>query len=1035
MRIVDPPTFATTGQKILRIESVTMKRRDKLKSEVPTSLQVNAVASEAGILEWRQQGKLKHERNELHELASRIRKNTGRAIEKFIKLKPLAMVLATDDTSKGRGFSSLHILMRSLGLWSEGLETVEKVNKTNYVKWHLEAMEKYLITIDKSAREQLMNTKNHDGRTPLFILLQQKFLTDKHVELCANLCPGSFCRFCTYNFLPVRALVRNSCMTLQMIKVYVDAVRISSKQSNSSKNFLFLPDRTKRKRTPLHELVLSNHCTQDILIYWLQTASTDAKSGWWHFMHEKDGHGNTAFELSMLNKDLMTHSLLKVLLKNNSKKQENLQISRIALNNLVKNKTRTPEMLRAVFSYEQNRIPIKNLASVPDEMADTLLHVLAGSENIRREHFLIYFKKMNKRDLCKTDRNGDTPFHIYGANTAALDKDTIQCLLENVDQATFTQTDKYGDNILHILMRNPKITPKIVRLVCNHKRTKHLLVVQNKKNLRRTALHELCLNVRVTSRLVTEYMKCAPKAGTILDALGKSPLSLLCGDSKAVDGKIVGLFLQNKEVLSNEIKSRDKDGHHSLHSLLRHNVQAPYSQIKAAVSKFVDLVLPKLKGSSADYFHNLVNTKDMAFLWRRDTPLIQMCKAKPRISLQALKSQFVKNAENFSAMQANGRTSFHEILGNSIGLNEEILQLYCKYASNAVIGELLNALDNYGESPLFILARNKRCTENMMMTLNRYCTTEKLFQATEVRNLHGENALHILCKQRFVSDNTLGAYLSFTSPKSMFDTDDNGRTPLHVLSRNPDASTRCFEKLLKRMRSSKIYTSNTMLLEDKHGMNPLLCLVRRAQPPSADDINVFLEKGQDKGAIKALTIETARHESPLRHLARRIQEERVARGVLNKCLELWTASSGQNRFDFGVQELRNQLMTFDVKNGENSDQDLITKTPLQYVLGKTDETSLPAHDKALSIARKKPYVVVQSVPEQDLHQTYDLGSEIGDELFSKKELTYEEQKVIIRKLKRQVIHQQLIIEKLRGEVKVEVDPESDTVPSVPVSSP
>ena len=100
------------------------------------------------------------------------------------------MVLATDDTTKGRGFSGLHILMRSLGVWSEEMKVVENVKKANYVKWHLEAMEKYINTINKSAREQLMSTKNHDGRTPLFILLQQKFLTDKHVELCAKLLPG-----------------------------------------------------------------------------------------------------------------------------------------------------------------------------------------------------------------------------------------------------------------------------------------------------------------------------------------------------------------------------------------------------------------------------------------------------------------------------------------------------------------------------------------------------------------------------------------------------------------------------------------------------------------------------------------------------------------------------------------------------------------------------------------------------------------------------------------------------------------------------
>ena len=170
------------------------------------------------------------------------------------------------------------------------------------------------------------------------------------------------------------------------------------------------------------------------------------------------------------------------------------------------------------------------------------------------------------------------------------------------------------------------------------------------------------------------------------------------------------------------------------------------------------------------------------------------------------------------------------------------------------------------------------------------------------------------------------------------------------------------------------------------------------------------------------------------------KRERVARGVLNKCLELWTASSsGQNKSDFGVEELRNQLITFDARNGNNLDKDVTNKPPLQYVLGKTDETSLPAHDKALSFARKKPYVVVQNVPEQDLQSEYGLGSAGRDELLCKEiELSYEEQKVLIRKLKKQVIHQQRIIEKLRGVDKVEgtlgkVDPES--VPSVSVYSP
>ena len=74
-----------------------------------------------------------------------------------------------------------------------------------------------------------------------------------------------------------------------MVQVYVGAVRVTSKQKQC-KNILFSPDRTKRKRTPLHELVLSKHCTLDILMYWLQSGSTDERSGWWYFIYQKDGH-------------------------------------------------------------------------------------------------------------------------------------------------------------------------------------------------------------------------------------------------------------------------------------------------------------------------------------------------------------------------------------------------------------------------------------------------------------------------------------------------------------------------------------------------------------------------------------------------------------------------------------------------------------------------------------------------------------------------------------------------------------------------
>ena len=92
-----------------------MKRSDKRTRDLPESLRIDAVASEAGILEWKIRGKLKHERNEF-ELASRIRKNTGQVYN----VKSASDGISYDDTSKGRGFSSLHIL---IGVWSRTLRT------------------------------------------------------------------------------------------------------------------------------------------------------------------------------------------------------------------------------------------------------------------------------------------------------------------------------------------------------------------------------------------------------------------------------------------------------------------------------------------------------------------------------------------------------------------------------------------------------------------------------------------------------------------------------------------------------------------------------------------------------------------------------------------------------------------------------------------------------------------------------------------------------------------------------------------------
>ena len=158
----------------------TMSSRKRTsRKKIPESLRINAIANENGITEWKRHGKIKHQANELHELTNRIRKNTSRAIEKYMKLNINTigeLILATDDTCKGRGFTSLHILMRNLGTLTKEIETKEQITRDNYITWHLKCLDKYLTTIKKihpNLIEQIIKIKNHDGRTPLFILFQQ----------------------------------------------------------------------------------------------------------------------------------------------------------------------------------------------------------------------------------------------------------------------------------------------------------------------------------------------------------------------------------------------------------------------------------------------------------------------------------------------------------------------------------------------------------------------------------------------------------------------------------------------------------------------------------------------------------------------------------------------------------------------------------------------------------------------------------------------------------------------------------------------
>ncbi len=166
------------------------------RKNMPTQLRINAVADECGMTKWKINGKVKHQANELHELTNRVRKNTSRAIEKFMKINANiieTIVVATDDTSKGRGFTSLHILMRNLGTLTKEIEIKESVTEENYISWHLKCLETYLFALQRvnpNLITKIIKIKNHDGRTPLYILFQQPLLTDTHVKLCAKLCPS-----------------------------------------------------------------------------------------------------------------------------------------------------------------------------------------------------------------------------------------------------------------------------------------------------------------------------------------------------------------------------------------------------------------------------------------------------------------------------------------------------------------------------------------------------------------------------------------------------------------------------------------------------------------------------------------------------------------------------------------------------------------------------------------------------------------------------------------------------------------------------
>ena len=246
------------------------------------------------------------------------------------------------------------------------------------------------------------------------------------------------------------------------------------------------------------------------------------------------------------------------------------------------------------------------------------------------------------------------------------------------------------------------------------------------------------------------------------------------------------------------------------------------------------------------------------------------------------------------------------------------------------------------------------------------------------------------------------------------------------------------------------HNKNILIWKNKRNMTPLMCLVRREKPPTSKEISIYFDNGNDETGMKALNMICGNDNAttPLKHLSRRVEEERIAKGVLNTCLELWSSCStfvtADDTNNYNVDELRKQFKGYNNNNNNNTtninsyyentattsttnttneekcDDDDVNRTiqstpPLLYTLNKSDETSRPAHDEVLNIVKrvkKNPYLVINSeketVPESD-----DTKNTI-DKIEAEEEnvLTYEEQKELIKKLQNRIIQQQKIIKKL-----------------------
>ena len=951
------------------------------KEKMPKNLLIGAIEKETGLGEWKRKGKYLCHHNNLHELCSHPRKKTAAAIKSFLKKSP-HLGLARDETAKGRGMTPMHLLC--LATFNKKIVQEEKI----FTEWHLNCFRTYLEAL-KSSAAKLMNTPSHDGRTPLFILFQSSVLTIDHVVLAMQFAKDAFLSPSIFYKTPIFPLVRSQKLTLSIIKVYVSIMvenyNLNAKKSEGNNqiensddgtyNVILRPDRTNRKRTPLHELCLSKSIGTDVLLYVLNHANVPHRhQAVKSFFYKCDAHGSTAFELMCANEHAVSNEFLNTLL-NRLAPLVSYKIQRHDLNALCKNHRLSSEMLETVLSsckpvadsnsVEEN-LYIRNISERRDQVLDTLLHVLAGLRTVTAEHFKTFFKHAGKKSLNSLDANGDSPFHIYCGNESSIDCDCLIELLNNVDYSTFSTTDKYSENIVHLLCRNSCVNAKIINTVGAHARSKQLLLEKNRNE--HTPLMLLCMNGNVSVAALSAYVRFCPEAMKQRES-GRSPLSILCQNSK-VNAAMISAMLRNKMSADDEKQNGgDKNGHTAIGHLLRYNSESAFKTIKQCVNVFMARLGNK-------YCRQFVDVSTGVFLFHRDTPLTDICKKIP-IDTTALSSISESNAEYFVSIQKNNRTTLHDLCRNK-SLTDESFRIYCESATDAVMSVLIHQKDNYLENPLFILVRNTQCSADMLRYIFKLDNGAGKASALQ-KNDNGESPLHILCKSKHVTAQKLKAFVESGPTNCIYmKANKSLKTCIHFLCENNYCNT---EECLRSVLMKKDLRQKGILAwTDERTRTPLSFLVRRQRPPSAKEISLYLNFGKDLNAMSALTMKDSSECTPLILLVRRVQDEQVARGVLNACLELWAVSEGNGDKKTRGKcwtDLRDQIEAHSRRSDDPSStrtksiNDARVKdqgnTPLLYILGKSDESSNEALANVLDLSSQSYATCQDELGNSTLH--------------------------------------------------------------------